>query len=173
VSFDPAAGLDGVPVLAPGFVESTAEVVQGPGAGANTGIYAIHGVVGGETGVFFALDSAVRANLTILEFSGLADAAAEDTDTASSTGTEPAMNGLTPISPDNLSVAVLAYANAADDYAGGPTAGWTRIGTGVGGASVFQEVAILIQSAADAASTGWALNNADAYAIAAAAFGGE
>lgn len=143
--------------------------VQGPEDVFVAAIYSLNNTAGDATGVTFITNGAVRALMTILEVSGLADAAAEATGTGSGAGEEPATSNITPTSANNLLVAVFAFSG--NGYTSGP-AGWTRIGTGTGGASVWQESAYLIQSAATTQEGVIVLDNVYDYAAAGAAFGG-
>lgn len=126
-----------------------------------------HDVASGVTGVTTTLNIAVRASMQILEFSGLADAAATDTDTASANTATPGVAGL---SGNGIAIIISAYANATSAYSSGPSGGYTRIGTGTGGASVYQESYYLIGAAGASTIT---LSGALDTASAGAAFGGE
>lgn len=111
----------------------------------------LHTLSGGETGIEWTT-TAVRASMQILEVSGLADAADEDTSTNTvNDGTLLNFNEVTPISASNLIVAIGAYSNGS--FASGSTSPFTRLGTGTGGGSVLQEAVYAIQSSAAAQSS--------------------
>ena len=118
---------------------------------------------GGETGVQFITDSAVRISIQAMEFSGVSSGVAEDVSTNSGNGEETVFNTVTPTSANNLIVGIAAYANATDAYVGGPEVPFTRLGTGTGGASVFQESMYAIQSAATAQNNFMSIQFPDSY----------
>lgn len=149
--------------------------VAAPGNVAKAYILSKGNVAGDETGVQFFTVVAVRASMTILEFSGLANAAAQNTSARSDAGQDYLrFNEVIPNSPANLIIGIGAYANATSDYLSGPQSPFTRIGTGVGGASVWQEVVYAIQESDTPQSENmWIyLNSSHDTATAAAAFGG-
>ncbi len=76
------------PTLIGGGASMLSDVVgQGGGSGAFVAhLFKKTNVAGGETGIVYAPDDAVRANQIALEVSGLADAAASDTQTGSGNG---------------------------------------------------------------------------------------
>lgn len=132
---------------------------------------------GGQTGCLYTLTEAVRASMTILEFSGLANAAAEDTSTNSGSSAVLSFGEISPTSANNLIVGIGAYSNATQEYFVGPDAPFTRVGTGVGGASVWQEVEYAIQAAATPQESLMLIYLSDGgdprdFATAATAFGG-
>lgn len=127
-------------------------------------------VTGGETGVTFSSNEAVRANNIIAEYSGLADAAAEDTATNTATSTTLAIGTITPTSANNLLTAIFAF--DADVTVVTPPAGWTLVDARQGGASVWQYVYQKIQTSADASNPTIVLSGSADIAGAAAAFGG-
>lgn len=140
-SYDPIAGIAIDPSL-----------VGGGGTGLNPSasasppyaeIWNLHNVASGVTGVTFAVDSAVRASMQLAEFSGVADAAATDTDTNSATSATASVAGL---SGDGLGVVIFAVANATNPFNEGTlTAGWTSLGV-TGGNGVWQMSAYKIDA---------------------------
>lgn len=109
ISFDSAGGFDEQPTL----IGGGAEQILNFNPVINGGIYVnqayVHNVAGGSTGASFTLDAAVRANNLIAEYSGLADAAAEDTATSTATSTTLAIGTITPTSANNLLTAIFAF----------------------------------------------------------------
>lgn len=102
-----------------------------------------------------------------MEFSGLANAAATDTDTNSGTSATASLAGL---SGDGLAVVIFAAANATNPFNEGTlTAGWTSLGV-TGGNGVWQMSAYRIDGA-NAVSVGLtgSLDWASAGAVFAAA----
>lgn len=130
-------------------------------------------VAGGETGISMDIDAAVRLSLQVIEVRSLIDAVAESTKSYSGNTSEPGidMDSMIPTSAANLLVQMGAWTS--DEYLSGPSVGWTRIGTGVGGGAVWQEAAYMIQSVNDAGRTIWELSQSDDVAVAGAAFGGS
>lgn len=128
---------------------------------------------GGETGVQFITDSAVRISIQAMEFSGVSSGAAEDVSTNSGSTDNMVFNEVTPTSATNVILGIAAYARATQDYLSGPQSPFTRQGTGTGGASVFQEVVLAIQSAATPQSSNMAvqLNTENDFATSAIALG--
>lgn len=142
-----------------------------PGAGFNINIATANNIAGGETGVVMDTFGSVRADLQILEVSGLADAAAEDTASDSGEDTDAVTAGaITPTSSDNI-IFLLGAINE-DQFTSTPPTGFTLLETSVGGASVWQQTAYKIQSAADAQSPVMTLKGAANFAACAAVFGG-
>jgi hypothetical protein len=93
-----------------GGEESLNLIVQiNPDPGVAARIFSANALAGGETGVTFTPDLAVRANNIIAEYSGLADAAAEDTATNTATSTTLAIGTITPTSANNLLTAIFAF----------------------------------------------------------------
>ena len=133
-------------------------------------VYHAHNLSGGQTGVYFALEEAQRASMQIIEVSGLADAAAEDTAADSATADTLAIGTITPTSPNNLLVAIFAF--DADSEVVTPPAGWTLLDARQGGASVWQYVYYKIQTSAVADNPTIVLDRSVNIAGAAAAFGG-
>lgn len=180
ISYDNAEDPTGVlafHLVGGGAVDINSQVVASNGTALATQIGLAYGgqVVGGETGAIYSTTLAVRASMTILEFSGLANAAAQNTSARSDAGQDYLrFNEVTPNSPANLIIGIGAYANATSDYLSGPQSPFTRIGTGVGGASVWQEVVYAIQESDTPQSENmWIyLNSSHDTATAAAAFGG-
>lgn len=167
VSFDSAAGIDTAT-----FVGGSAGALtlvpdsQVTNAGIRTAWYR-GTAAGGETGVQFITDSAVRISIQAMEFSGLANAAATDTDTNSGTSATASLAGL---SGDGLAVVIFAAANATNPFNEGTlTAGWTSLGV-TGGNGVWQMSAYRIDGA-NAVSVGLtgSLDWASAGAVFAAA----
>ena len=145
-----------------------------PGDIFTASVWYIHNATGGETGVFGDFGEPVRTSMQIIEVSGLADAAAESTNTNSGNGDNVSFNTVTPVSAANLIVGIGAYARADENYSSGPSVPFTRLGTGAGGASVWQEVVYAIQSVATPQSGNMSIQtvNENDYATANAAFGG-
>ena len=139
------------------------EVQEGGATATRVGIFSNHNVSSGITGIALDTAQAVRASMQILEVSGLADAVATDTDTASGNTATPGVAGLT---GNGLAIIISAYANATSAYSSGPSGGFTRIGTGTGGASVYQESYYLIGAAgASTITLSGALDTASAGAV--------
>lgn len=128
---------------------------------------------GGETGVQFITDSAVRISIQAMEFSGVSSGAAEDVSTNSGSTDNMVFNEVTPTSATNVILGIAAYVGATQDYLSGPQSPFTRQGTGTGGASVFQEVVLAIQSAATPQSSNMAVqpNTKNDFATSAIALG--
>ena len=120
--------------------------------------------------------SAVRANLTVIEYSGLPNAVAESTETSNQDTTsimEMVTAALAPTSMNNLIIAVGGYFDASNRYSSGPTNGFTRL-TPVGGADIRQEVIYLIRSASNASiSSDIELTASYSWGSVSAAFGGN
>lgn len=113
---------------------------------------------GGETGVTYTLNSAVRANIHASVWDYLLYAAPEATGTGSAAASAAITTAsITPVSLSNLVIEAAAF--AANDYASGPTNDFIRL-TPIGGGAVWQEVAYKIQSRAIAQSTVYALTAA-------------
>lgn len=130
-------------------------------------------VTGGETGITVTFSASFRADLQVIEVAGLADAAAEDTASIadnSGLGGQAGLPAFSNTTPTALAVAIGAWNTNA--YISGPNAGWTRIGTGTGGASVWQEAAYKIVAAAGEQTANWDLGAGADYALAGAVFGG-
>lgn len=121
-------------------------------------------------------DSAVRANLHVLEFSGLPNVEAESTETGNrATSSTMAMvtSALAPTSTNNLIIAVGGYFDASNRYSSGPTNGFTRL-TPVGGADIRQEAIYLIRAADNASiSSDITLSASYSWCSVSAAFGGN
>ena len=127
-------------------------------------------VAGGETGISLSLQEPARANLHIAEFSGVADAAAFATNTASGTA-----NGLVTGNLDNTGHAIsLIVGIIASNDSGMTTMGGggelVAIGDVVGGASVYQTAGYVITSTEDAGWSGESLASGADYAGAIAGF---
>jgi hypothetical protein len=95
--------------LVGGGAEALQNVAQTSAQPANPGIHKRTNVAGGETGALIQTADTVRANNIIAEYSGLADAVAEDTATSSATSTTLAIGTITPTSANNLLTAIFAF----------------------------------------------------------------
>jgi len=170
ISWDDSAvsGLNPVPTFVGGGAGVLDLVIDPQYTGfGNVAIYKKNNVAGGETGVTYATVEAVRASMQGVEFSGLANAAATDTDTNSGTSATASLAGL---SGDGLAVVIFAAANATNPFNEGTlTAGWTSLGV-TGGNGVWQMSAYRIDGA-NAVSVGLtgSLDWASAGAVFAAA----
>jgi hypothetical protein len=175
ISYDAAAGVDSDPALVGGGAEPMSAVVAVGAGSLVSRIDAAMNVAGGETGAHYGVDTPVRANLTILEVSRLADAPAEATNTNSGNNATASFTAVTPASARNLVIGIAAYSNATQAYSSGPTSPFNRVGTGTGGASTWQEVVYAIQSAATTQSSNMniVLTGAKDFATANAVFGGS
>lgn len=164
----------------PAFADGEAGNLNGSSGSLGTGVQTVFyyrtGMSGnGESAVTFTLDSAVRASMSISEWSGIPDAAPEDesanSGSSAALGVVPAT--LDPTSANNLVVGIGAYVSATDTYSSGPSNGFTRL-TQTGGASIRQECAYKIRTADGAAITSvTTLSGSVAWASCAIAFGGN
>ena len=147
ISAETENGFSVNPTLVGGGAAALSQVVfvaEGGGGLFTNYIYKKTAVTGGETGVTFTWDGAVRANLTIIEVSGLADAVATDTDANTNTSTTASLAGL---SGDGLAVVIFGAANAVEPFTEATlTSGWTNIAV-EGGAAVYQMSAYRIDGA--------------------------
>lgn len=124
----------------------------------------------------YTTDSAVRANLCAMEFSGIPYTSPESTEDANR-GTSDTLvmvtSGLAPTSANNIIIAVGGYADASNQYSSGPTNGFTRL-TAVGGASIRQETIYLIRSASNASiSSDIVLGGSYSWGTVSGAWGGN
>lgn len=121
-----------------------------------TEIWYATGVAGITRITVSGASGAISANVS--EWSGL-NANPEDAEiangNASTTITSPTA---TPISANNVVIAVGGYNFASNVYTAGPTNGFTRMTT-TGANSIFQETAYKIQTSATAQSTAWTLES--------------
>ncbi len=182
VTFDAplAAGSSVIALLEPDPKLSVDPVLVGGGAGAlalvleqagttSLQIWVIHGVTGGETGLTFTSTAAVPVVANVSEWSGLANAGAEATNSTTGVSASPAI-AVTPTSASNLCIA--AYSTPTDDYASGPTGGFTRM-TSASITGVFMETAYKIQAVVAVGAAEWSIDNpATNWTVVAAAFGG-
>jgi hypothetical protein len=136
-------------------------------------IYSLMNSLGGHTGITYTTPNPVRANLTILEVSGLANAAAEDTSSAFGSGPDMAPEPISPIGVPCLAVYVEAYSSPFNVFDSGPSQGFTRIGTGIGGAYIFQESGFLIAEVDDTLNPVTSLTGIYDWAAVSAVFRGE
>jgi hypothetical protein len=157
--------------LVGGGAEVLSNVASVEGASFFAETYKTNDVGGGSTGVTVTFNDPARANNIIAEYSGLADAAAEDTATNTATSTTLAIGTITPTSANNLLTAIFAF-NANVTVVTPPT-GWTLVDARQGGSSVWQYVYEKIQTSADASNPTIVLSGSADIAGAAAAFGGE
>ncbi len=107
--FDAADSNPTVDAVGGGAGSLVADVQVGQGTPTRTGIFRDANVTGGETGISLVTSEVVRANNIIAEYSGLADAAAEDTATNTATSTTLAIGTITPTSANNLLTAIFAF----------------------------------------------------------------
>jgi len=172
ISFPDTAGYAIEPILDGNFLTHAIDISE---TGVRSWIYYTHNVPTVENNVAYELDLTVRANMHISEWSGLSNAAPEDTSDATNASSStlavvPAT--LDPTSLKNLVIGIGGYVNATDAYSSGPTDGFTRMDQ-TGGASVFQEVVYLIRTTDHAEVTSnISLSSALTQATCAASFGG-
>ena len=169
-SLDDTSDSGGAPT--PTFIDGSGNTFDSMAATGNTGTTAVRisdsTASGGEAGVTMNYGGpAVRMSCQILVVRNLQDAAATDTATNSGNDSDPVLSGLT---STGLAVGIMAYAAASDQYANGPDSPYIRVGTGAGGASVFQEVMFYIGTTS--ANLTISLNTGEDYAFAAASFDG-
>lgn len=161
--------------VSPTTVNGGAEVLeQGPVSSAG-GIKIEHWFLqqtdfGGETGVTFTLNSAVRANIQAWVFDDVLYQAIEASDSTSASTAAVETDEITPESTSNLVIASTAF--AANDYSSGPENDFIRL-TPTGGGAVWMESAYKIQSDDEAQSTSWELTAAVNSVTVISAFGGE
>lgn len=139
-------------------------------AGIKVEIWYVHNGAGGSRS-FEALtvSGSGRISINASEWSGLANAAPEGTNTNTGLLSSTVTTGsATPVSAANLVVGAGAW--TANDYSSGPTNSFTRL-TQTGGGLAWQEGAYLIQAAATVNSTGWALTAGINWAAVIAVFG--
>ena len=151
---------------------SLTEAVTATITGVKVYIYYLY-LTGAETEFFYGTDLPVRASMHISEWSGLANAAPENTQTNTDTNTAMSIaKNVDATSGNNLVIGIGGYVNATDAYSSGPNNSFTRL-TATGGASVFQECGYLIRTADHAViSSDVTLSSSLAWANAGAAFGG-
>lgn len=123
-----------------------------------------------NTNVKFTTNDPSRLNVHFAEWTLISDSLPEDGNSnegiLSSVVTT---NSATPLSSNNLMIAAGAW--VANDYSSGPINGFTRL-TPIGGGTVWQEVAYLIQSSATMKSSGWGLSAGINWSAGMVAFAG-
>lgn len=172
ISYESHGGRSVSPTLVGGGGDALNQSVGNNGSN-SVEIWYFHNVAGGETGVTFSTNDAVRANIQALVFTGCQNAGEEGTSTYAvlNSGTM-LCNSVAPVSASNVIIAGWAYVDATNQYTGGPTHSFTRVGTGTGGATLRQECAYLVRSAdASALDTTLSISAADDYISAGAAYG--
>lgn len=123
----------------------------------------------GSAFAFFAGANATRCSFQVSEWTGLANAAPDATNSASAlVNASPATGSVTPASAAALVLGAGGW--TADNYSSGPTNSFTRL-TRTGGGAAWQEAGYQIESAVAAYSTGWALTAGINWAAVIAAFG--
>lgn len=124
----------------------------------------------------YTTDSAVRANLCAMEFSGIPNVAPEDYEDARRGPSDTlamVTSALAPTSANNIIIAVGGYADASNQYSSGPTNGFTQL-TAVGGATIRQETIYLIRSASNASiSSDIVLTGSYSWGTVSGAWGGN
>lgn len=149
-------------------------IVSSTVLGVTVEIWCKHNGTGGGTGECIGnMNEGTVGSMWVGEFSGVANAAAQDTSTGTATSTALGVVPATqdPTSNSNLVIGIGGYVSATDTYSAGPSNSFTR-GTATGGASVFQEVAYLIRTDSHAAVTSDVTITSAAWAGCSASFGG-
>lgn len=168
ISFDNGSG-DGLsvdPVLIPSGTLTRDVFAEN---GVQVDIWERLNVAGGETGITFSTNDHVRASMQVLEVSGLANAAVEDTQSGLGAGTTAALDA--PIVPDSAKNFLTFSVSADVDISSGTApVGWTEATPpgGIGGSPVFQRTFTLIQSAATSQNPTMTIPSAAWTAVAAA-----
>lgn len=128
----------------------------------------------------YTTDSAVRANLCVMEFSGIPSAPAEsieDTNRGTSDTLAMVTSALAPTSTNNVIIAVGGYARSVDQYSSGPTNDFIRVEPPVGGggsSAIYQETIYLIRSASNASiSSDIVLTGSYSWGTVSGAWGGN
>lgn len=124
------------------------------GTGIIVDMYFISSVSPNST-IIVSADAAVSIKISISEWSGLNNAAPEDSSANTSLASSTVITGhIFPVSTNNLLIAVGGW--TANNYSTGPNNGYTRM-TPVGSLSAYQEVAYLIQSSTADTRCTWTL----------------